>query len=245
MEATLKNHIIYIYYFLILFLYLSDLQAQWQPAEGLQTGHVRSIQIVGNTIYAGTTDGLFRSTDNGLSWSILFSHEWCRSFPVIGKEIYVNTLSGGNFYRSLDDGATWNLIATGWNFKNYSAADDSCLFVVANASGGVWRSADKGITWEKTGLDDVNGLVFMNNYLFAATYYSVQRTRDRGQNWQSANNGFDHLEITSLVSQNGRLYAAVSYGSPRRIPPNFYVSNNNGDSWDLLAKGTEDHFSYW
>jgi len=238
----LKNQITFFNCLLILILNISGVHAQWQSATGLSTGVVRGFRVVGNTVYACTTDGLFRSSDNGLSWSCFFSHEWTWGFFVDGRYIYASPL--GSFYRSLDEGATWNLLATDLYLKNFFASDDSCLFVAVNASGGVLRSRDKGMTWESAGLDDVNGLVFMNNYLFAATYNGVQRTQDRGKTWQSANSGFDHLEISSLSIQNGRLYATVSYGW-LPAPPKIYISNNNGDSWELLATGPNDPITYW
>ncbi len=242
-EAALKNHITFFNRLFILILNISGVHAQWQSATGLNTGDVRGFRVVGNTVYACTTDGLFRSSDNGLSWSCFFSHEWTWGFYVDGRYIYASPL--GSFYRSLDDGVTWNLLATGLYLKNFFASDDSCLFVAVNASGGVLRSLDKGTAWESAGLDDVNGLVFMNNYLFAATNYNgVQRTRDRGKTWQSANNGFDNLWISSLSIQNGRLYATVSYGWPGN-PAKIYISNKNGDFWELLATGPNDPIAYW
>lgn len=240
----MKNQITFFNCLLILILHVSDVHAQWQSATGLNTGVVRGgFRVVGNTVYACTTDGLFRSSDNGLSWSCFFSHEWTWAFYVDGRYIYASPL--GSFYRSVDDGVTWNLLATDLYLKNFFASDDSCLFVAVNASGGVLRSRDKGTTWESAGLDDVNGLVYMNNYLFAATNYNgVQRTRDRGKTWQSVNNGFDNLFISSLSIQNGRLYATVSYSWPP-TPPKIYISNNNGDSWELLATGPNDPISVW
>lgn len=71
------------------------------------------------------------------------------AFKGLNGEFYVAAESGVIF-RSLDQGATWEKIASGYNgsFWGGLAASDGSLYVTG-MSGNIWRSTDKGTTWTK------------------------------------------------------------------------------------------------
>ncbi len=60
-------------FILLLFLTISpeNLQAQWTQTKGPGGGAINCMAVNGDTVYAGTDNGLFVSTNNGLSWSMV------------------------------------------------------------------------------------------------------------------------------------------------------------------------------
>lgn len=87
----------------------------------------RDIQFIGtNTMLAATDEGLFRSTDNGTSWTEVHSgeHMEIEINPSNANIIYSVKLNGDKteFYKSLDNGITWTIKTNGW--PNPSAGDE-------------------------------------------------------------------------------------------------------------------------
>jgi hypothetical protein len=55
--------------FLVLMLLVSgSIQAQWVRTNGPNGGYVDDLAANGNTVFAATTEGIYRSDDNGQSW---------------------------------------------------------------------------------------------------------------------------------------------------------------------------------
>ncbi len=120
------------------------------------------------TLYAGTpSGGLWRSTDNGLSWSALFSDlpslgvSGIAIDPVNGT-IYVATGDGDGtdtysmgVIKSTDNGATWVTTGLDWltaqvrttNTLRMHPTDPQTLFCAS--SHGLWKTSDGGAIWAK------------------------------------------------------------------------------------------------
>ena len=73
-------------------------------------------------IYMGTADGVYKSTDNGRTWSAMNNGLTIRTAvslvidPSTPSTLYVaisNFNPGNGVYKSIDGGATWNLRRTG------------------------------------------------------------------------------------------------------------------------------------
>ena len=79
----------------------------YEPGEGF-TGVPVLVQK-GGTLYAGTRDTLYASTDGGITWHRVPNFrkpESISGIVVIGDRIYVGTLNTGVWY-SDDDGESW------------------------------------------------------------------------------------------------------------------------------------------
>ena len=79
----------------------------------------RDLKFIGlNTLLAATEEGLFRSTNNGMSWIEVHSgeHMEIEINPGNTNIIYSVKLNGDKteFYKSLDNGITWVLKTNGW-----------------------------------------------------------------------------------------------------------------------------------
>ena len=89
----------------------------WLIAEGIEGGGITTLAEAPNgDLYAGVWDGggIFRSTDQGLTWQETSSSRDKVSEIVINNAgtVFV-ALSNGEVHRSLDNSASWSVSATG------------------------------------------------------------------------------------------------------------------------------------
>lgn len=89
---------------------------QWQSINtGLLNFDIRCLAVTSSgTLLAGTPSGLFRSKDNGETWTLANSGLTNFNIQTIfaGDNLLVGT-PGGSVFRSTDDGETWSPIGTG------------------------------------------------------------------------------------------------------------------------------------
>lgn len=188
---------------------------------------VRCISKVNSTLIIGGINGsrIFRSTDNGASWSVANSgmptiSGVVVSVPSRSLSAGSRTFMGGtNFSRYSDDeGITW---------KNLTGVDDHTSAIKATAGklwhssiyGNVSYSSDNGSTWTATatkpyylGLSG-RGFVQFGDTLVALSDknagVAIDRTYDYGATWKTTGNlslGLDMVEV------DGKLYATSNDG---------------------------------
>lgn len=105
------------------------------------------------------------------------------------------------------------------------------LFVNANA-GGIFRSADDGVTWSSVnnGLPTYPHCYYLTSYenkLYAAIYNSgVYFSEDFGETWSPINEGIETLTAYALAVSSNDIYVGAANGG-------FYSSSDHGSSWAL------------
>jgi hypothetical protein len=141
------------------------------------------------TIFAGTADGLLKSTDAGKTFSPTVLRgtpvtriEWPGPALVVttGHGVLVSPDGGASFTAGmgLPEGAPEALALSSF------FARDPVLFTAVGRDG-VFRSADGGRTWTPAGLAGkaVRDLVWLGPILHAATDQGLFRSDDGGQRW--------------------------------------------------------------
>jgi photosystem II stability/assembly factor-like uncharacterized protein len=135
-----------------------------------------SLVAVGSTIFVGTELGVYRSINNGQSWTAsttgLTRRIQSLGLGVDGQTLFAGTTNAGVF-RSTDGGQTWAAVNNQLPTKNLVTS-----FVVARGRlyigtiNGVFVTTDNGASWEQinTGMEDifVTGLTAIGDRLFAA-----------------------------------------------------------------------------
>ncbi len=112
------------------------------------------------TLYAGTLDGIFRSTDRAASWTSLGLPGLsvgtlaidARTTPSIlyASAAYVATGVAAGVFRSMDSGATWtaaNLGLTDLSVQALVVDPNASSIYAGGPAGGVFKSADFGASW--------------------------------------------------------------------------------------------------
>ncbi len=224
----------------------------WQQTNGPSgygpyTGQVFSLAINSSgNIFAGCYGGVFRSTDNGESWSptALTDYNVGSLTTNLSGHIFAGAIEiypglDSRVFRSTNNGASWTDV--GFTDTSYvrSFAINSKGYVFAGTYyRGVFRSTDNGESWRQinTGLTDTQVVALAINshgHLFAGTSYyggGVFRSTDSGESWSRT--GL-RAPITALaVNPDGHIFAAESGFNPLILR-----STDNGESWRQVNSG--------
>ncbi len=208
----------------------------WQQTNG-PVGIVNTIAInTSGHIFAGTYGGVYRSTNNGDSWtpvntgltgSVVFALALNTS-----EHIFAGTYGG--VYRSTNNGDSWTPINTGLvSIGVFALASNTSGHIFAGTDDGIYRSTNNGDNWTLVNTDLMDSEVFAlaintSGHIFAGTDSGgVYRSTNNGDSWTLVNIGLMDSEVLALaINTSGHIFAGT-YGG-------VYRSTNNGDSWTLV-----------
>lgn len=236
--------------------YSSDAGRSWQQAGGpLGKGFIFDVAVDPQdscTIYATNGRQLFRSETCARKWEQIFEEVRTdvsiRTIAVdpLGRERGVYFVeSKGDMYRTLDGGGNWEL------FHRFETPLSEVVFdpqvsgriFVASRSQGLYRSEDRGVTWEqmKAPLQEYPGALQFRRlvvypsapgYLFWLSTYGILVSRNGGQEWIP----LDLITPPGTVSIYG--FAAnpkndkeLYYVATHRERSTFYRSEDRGATW--------------
>jgi photosystem II stability/assembly factor-like uncharacterized protein len=206
--------------------------------------------MTSNGVLLGETDaGLYRSTDNGVTWFFIDSLFNNNSIQLAGndKDIFAT----GNFqrndiYLSTDHGLTWDdkgsIIPDSATSPNYSVTTlilcDPYLFAKAS-NNKIYRSADNGTTWIEliNGLpkfDSVQAWYYIlngtnNGNLYITTDSGIYRSTDYGVTWNADDRGLQNNRFGPLAVIDSDIFAGTDFG--------VYVSTTNNSGWSSVSAG--------
>jgi hypothetical protein len=186
----------------------------------------------GSSLYAGTTNGVHISHDNGVTWvnrSNGFSqYVGCFNVNLLGSKLFTCTWMG--VYTSTDTGVTWIHEETGLPVNTigyHSLVSGNDLFI--GTTNGLFKYSPTGwinipvpgMTWS-----NIHGLYETGGYLIVANDKQIFVSTDKGSNWSQILAGTQIQNITAvgqhiLISQGTGAYVADINGSN-------YTSIGNG-----------------
>ena len=122
------------------------------------------------------------------------------------------------------------------NFIRVLTIDPDGAIYAGTFDGGVFCSADGGVTWRPISRalpnDSIRGIVFNSRGLFVATGHGIFKTIDKGHQWVPLNKGLTSMAIQVLIESGaGALYAGTSDGAFR--------SDDDGRTWNPINQGLE------
>ncbi len=208
----------------LFFLLLTQIQySQW-----IQVGPsgltIYSLATSGSNVFAGTyLDGLYRSTDDGQTWTQTpLSTGTIMAVAINGS--YILAGDAGGIHISYDNGQTWTQTALDFTTVFSIIVDGSNIFVGTQM--GLFISSDEAQTWTQLGLNNevVHSLAITGSNIFAGTYWGngVYRSTDYGQTWVQTS--LDSIGIKSIAANGPNVVAGT-------WEEGLYYSTNYGETW--------------
>jgi hypothetical protein len=190
-----------------------------------------------NVVFVGTSCGLARSTNSGVSWTFIDPSPADAAeqiFAVVAHDRQTVDVIGSNgFFRSTDNGATWSAAVvppgpiSGQSGPGVSLAvspRESYVLLAETRSSNIFESDDGGATWPTSvtlptigGNSNIQGRIpfLKTNQLSSSTQFDV---------WYGDVNLFKTTAITP---------STLAPGGPARTPNNNWASEQDNGHWDL------------
>ncbi len=247
--------------FCIFFISVQFCYSQW-----VEVGHdisqyykhiyIFSLAVHNNKIFAGTTSGVFFTTDNGETWedsragligTVIKS-------VIVDNDVIFTLVTGvpygGYMYLSTNDGESWKyitpngganyleakayIVAMAINKGKIIAISDS---MTADSNLIAYISENNGENWTEIQTDlphiGFSDMEFSGNNIFAGTSHYVYMSRDNGIHWIQKDTSYGCPTVISLQVDSNRIFAGTKCG--------LFLSTDEGNSWKNLNIDTTNH----
>jgi photosystem II stability/assembly factor-like uncharacterized protein len=177
------------------------------PTVQIKDTPIIGLHAKGNTLFAGTDNGIYRSLDHGNTWKHVWKGVQVNGFAERNDKIYA-ALMNGAVVKKADD-SNWEYIYKPHTLHDIST--DGERIYAMTLGGGLKKSNNDGLTWENinNGLGTLNLYTFelkkFGNTIFAAQWYGIYKSDNDGKSWSIIKNGLpDSIAFTTLeVTRNG------------------------------------------
>jgi len=213
-----------------------------------------------NTLYAGTLQRAFMSTDGAASWNAdglpNVSVTILAIDPLTPSTIY----AGGaeDLYKSTDRGTTW--VPTfhsevGLTSMVIDPKVPATLYLsamhITSPPGGVFKSIDGGMHWNLSGLvgDEVQALAIdpqTPSTLYAAGILGVSKSVDAGVTWHDFHSGLPDFNMAPLSAlaidpqTPTTIYAGTGGHVHTMTGAGVFESLDGGETWNAINTGLSD-----
>lgn len=221
--------------FAAVFNYSPPLSAQWIQTNGPPGGSVFSFTGSGDTLFAGSSGGIFRSTNGGMSWTLslsgtfripLYFYSMTESDSVV--------IAGGNgIYVSFDQGENWS--KKGPNTGIQSLASSGKYIIAGSVQGVIYFSSDHGSSWAASSdtlapFVTIWSLFWSDSLCYAGTDDGIYLSSDFGSSW--SNIGFKYSTVQAVARVGSYLFAGNRKG--------IFRSAIDDTNWIAVNKGLKD-----
>ncbi len=210
----MKNLFLSLFPLLAVIFFLSNgTQAQWVKATGPNAVPVQALVSVGANIFAGFNGnktnygGIYRSTDNGNTWSVADS----------------GLVKNGS--------DTLNILSLAAMSDTIIAGTDSEGIFISTNNGNSWKQMNNGIADSSNQVLKAMAVGANDSNIYVAIFgVGVFVSNDAGQNWKLIDNGLPSSYFGTLAYINLKEFRFIkSY--IYLIGDGTYVSTNGGSNW--------------
>jgi hypothetical protein len=222
--------------------------AQWVQANGPYVGNINCLAASGAIIFAGTDGGVFRSTDDGTSWTAVnegLMDTSVYALAAFGTNLFA--LTDSSIFLSTDNGTNWTTANIPFRYffqtvqmgTNIYALADTILHRSPFFYGQLYHSTDNGINWTLVdgGLSNrhLSALAISGTTLLAANSVSwdscyIFASTDSGVSWTKVSSCIPSA-VVSLVATNAGTLLAETYLFGPFHPSRLLLSTNSGVEW--------------
>lgn len=166
----------------------------WHPAAtNLQRTSIRSLIALKGKLLAGTDNGIYTSIDEGNNWEHIYGGKQVTGFTILNGKTYAGLSNGA--IMSKDNGDHWQYIYQPDALHDIS---NDGVYVYAMTMGeGLLRTKTDGVQWENANNGFGNLYTFevknVGNDLFAAQWYGIYHSMNRGNSWRKLSTGSNGL----------------------------------------------------
>lgn len=194
---------------------------------------VLSIAASKERVYVGTLQGIYCSTNQGVSWSSMSSGiDISGVFALLVRDSTLFAAGSSGFvYRSTGSGQLERLGQTQSSTEVRSLSFLNSTLIAGTNGSGVFVSIDSGSTWEASshGLPslEIRTVASIGEDVFAGMAGAgIFLSNDNGLNWQLMNDGLDGVGVTSMIAKGDSVFVGtnsagvhVSAPGPRTLRP--------------------------
>jgi photosystem II stability/assembly factor-like uncharacterized protein len=225
----------------------------WDPINSglveLEARSIYKILISGDTLWAATDDGIYRSENGGENWN-----KRSNGIPVAGGALFEHTQSlfdynGSLFtgawtgiYKSDDRGENWypvNTETSGVGPRHFME-HHGILFAAreSNNTPYAYRSTTNGESWTPYNTLGFPSFSFYSDgdNLWCGSIVGVWLSTDDGQTWEQKNEGLPPDPYNSCVLRlNGYMITSQQVAFDSAV----FVSSDEGEHWENFSEGIE------
>jgi len=192
------------------------------------------------TLFAGTAEGLWRSTDWAGSWALVQGRPSgvrldgigaVRAIHTVGSQVWLG--GDGGLYHSDDFGETWAALSLTSGIREAlpSQWPQAEPTVFLGTGDGVLRSRDGGRTFERTALvaAAVHRLEWPGGALVAACDRGLLVSRDEGRHFEGPGRGLPEGPVRATALSSFFIVDPVLFAAP--ASGGVYRSSDGGTTW--------------
>jgi photosystem II stability/assembly factor-like uncharacterized protein len=195
---------------------------------------VFALTVNENNIFAGTTQGVYISGNDGSAWSLITDG------LIYGENVYSlisnagHTFAGtsGGIYLTTNYGQLWTKLIEGIpNNTSVNALIFNGNDILAGTDKGLFLSTGSGTNWavSNNGLASsiIYSLAMSGDKIYAGSYNpgGVHVSTDNGNSWTTINKEISNTVVYSIAIDGNYIYAGTDEG--------LYQSSNYGIDWSL------------
>lgn len=199
------------------------------------SGFINGVSSDGTTIAAATSNGLYLSSDAGVTW-LLSSEtalkESVAAVAVSGTTIWASATSpGGTLFKSTDSGTTWSTLTKGTATITGIFINGADVFINANYDG-IYKSTDQGSTWQLLRASTSETEFFAGQgKLFAFSSGKLSISTNAGATWVDKTDLIMNFSTETLFATASSVYLGCWGGGV------FETDSNGNDEWEQINNG--------
>jgi hypothetical protein len=215
-----------------------------KPSAFFDTKQVYSFCSIGTNLFVGTSQGRYKSTDNGNNWSSISSGLTDSSLCYVftdGTSLYtkidgISGITAVKIYKSINNGTTWtqvwNPIASSCKALSFVG---SKIFISSGSS--IYTSSNNGVSWSQSYSGSMLNIPFVisdgTNFFTTDGGAQILKSVDGGTTFNTMTN--DTISsispITPMTVTGTKLFIGAQYSK------GVYLSSNSGNNWAPARAG--------